>query len=184
MGALCGKEEDSGSTARNELIASAAVAAGPGKPSDRPTLLVVWGGIGAGKSTATAAVLKELEMDASEFVKVGVDDLIEHVPEFVADTESGDAELMKAAYMKHRDVARSAVDLAITKAVAGKFNLMLEWTNEENLQVACTPKQRSALHGHGKLSACSGRRLLPEMTRMSNQTIGLLTWRRPVTMLL
>merc|ERR1711865_1209601 len=41
---------------------------------------------------------------------------------------------MKAAYMKHRDVARSAVDLAITKAVAGKFNLMLEWTNKENLQ--------------------------------------------------
>lgn len=142
MGAMCGKEgleevdeDEPAESITSEAIAAAAIAAGPRTPADRPTLLVIWGGIGCGKSTATAAVLAKLGLDADAFVKVGVDDLIEYVPAFVADTESGDVERVQAAYTKYRDVARDSVELAITKAVKRKLNLMLEWTNEANLQV-------------------------------------------------
>lgn len=98
-------------------------------------MMVLFGGIGAGKSTAAEAAMRAVGMEAANFVGVGVDDLIEYVPEYVSDVESGDAERIKAAYMKYRDVARAAVEPAITKAVKRKYNLLLEWTNEANLKV-------------------------------------------------
>lgn len=137
MGAACAKADDSTLDQAEDIAERAIAAHRPPAETDgaRPTLMVLFGGIGAGKTTAQSLALEALGKQAEDFVAVGVDDLIELMPEYVDDVESGDAARMKAAYMKHRAVAKAAVDPAITKAVNREYNLVLEWTNEDNLLV-------------------------------------------------
>eukprot|EP01047_Picozoa_sp_COSAG01_P006663 COSAG01_NODE_245_length_20483_cov_32.975314_3_plen_178_part_00 len=157
MGAACTREEGAAGQGEGEAIAEAALAAHtpPSQGSGNPMMMVLFGGIGAGKSTAAEVAMRAVGMEAANFVGVGVDDLIEYVPEYVSDVESGDAERIKAAYMKYRDVARAAVEPAITKAVKNKYNLLLEWTNEANLKVTRADTVCAAHYVRGGLNPLS-----------------------------
>mmetsp|Transcript_15550 Transcript_15550/g.20966 ORF Transcript_15550/g.20966 Transcript_15550/m.20966 type:complete len:268 (+) Transcript_15550:106-909(+) len=100
-------------------------------PIDRkPIALVLWGGIAAGKSTASREVFAELGMDRANTVVIDVDQLVQKVPEFRAAVGT-DQE--KAAYMKYRNDAKK-IQKQVALAVLEKgLDVYVEWTNEENL---------------------------------------------------
>ena len=100
----------------------------------RPIMLIVWGGIGAGKSTGTAALLEALGVPDDSFVKVGVDDLVELVPAYRAAVESGDPAKKEAAYMKYRGEAKKLKAPTLAAAIEQRRNIYLEWTYEGNLE--------------------------------------------------
>ena len=99
-----------------------------------PMIVVVWGGIGAGKSTGTAALLEALGVPEDAFVKVGVDDLVELVPAYRAAVESGDPAKKEAAYMKYRGEAKKLKAPTLAAAIEGRRHIFLEWTYGPNLE--------------------------------------------------
>ena len=99
----------------------------------RPVLLVVWGGIGAGKSTGAPMLLQELQLADESLVKVGVDDLVELVPDYRAAVESSDPERREASYMQFRDEAKKLKGAVLADAFEQKKPVYLEWTHEGNL---------------------------------------------------
>ena len=120
-------------------------------PPARPTVVVSWGGIGAGKSTAAALLFAELPMAQSDCVLVGVDDLVELVPEYRAAVESGDPAQKEAAYMQYRGQGKALKASVIAAAVARRCNLYVEWTFEGNLQdfAAASEKAEVAYEAEG-----------------------------------
>ena len=121
------------------------------EPPARPTVVVSWGGIGAGKSTAAALLFAELPMAQSDCVLVGVDDLVELVPEYRAAVESGDPAQKEAAYMQYRGQGKALKAAVIAAAVARRCNLYVEWTFEGNLQdfAAASEKAEVAYEAEG-----------------------------------
>jgi hypothetical protein len=113
-----------------EASTAAATAADGGS---NPMLVVVWGGIGAGKSIGALQLFEVLGVRDDGFAKVGVDDLVELVPEYRAAVESGDAETKAGAYMKYRDTAKKLKRPTLVTAFEQRRNIYLEWTYEGNL---------------------------------------------------
>eukprot|EP01050_Picozoa_sp_SAG11_P000587 SAG11_NODE_20_length_25330_cov_18.348143_5_plen_221_part_00 len=109
-----------------------------GKPSvlppAKPTVVISWGGIGAGKSTAAPLLFEHLHSTQGDYVAAGVDDLIEFVPEYRAAVESGESARKEAAYMQYRNVAKALKVPVIARAVQQRHNLYFEYTFEGNLQ--------------------------------------------------
>mmetsp|Transcript_19499 Transcript_19499/g.40608 ORF Transcript_19499/g.40608 Transcript_19499/m.40608 type:complete len:254 (+) Transcript_19499:3-764(+) len=95
-----------------------------------PIALVMWGGIGAGKSTASPQVLKALGMDQANTVVVDVDVLVQKVPEFRAAKGTDE---QQAAYMKYRSDAKKIQKQVALAALEKGLDAYVEWTNEENL---------------------------------------------------
>jgi len=103
---------------------SAVEAALDGKPNGlpRPVLFVLWGGIGAGKSTVakSSLIFGTLIPQAKEdCVHIGVDDLVEFIPEYRAAKESGNEEEKKAAYMQYRDQVGGVLGVVFLLSSAG-----------------------------------------------------------------
>jgi hypothetical protein len=70
----------------------------------QPIAIVMWGGIGAGKSTASAQVLATVGVtDRSQVVDLNVDELVQSVPEFRASIGTPQE---KEAYMTYRKGAK------------------------------------------------------------------------------
>ena len=99
-----------------------------------PTIVVVWGGIGVGKSTGTALLLQALRLPDGAFVKVGVDDLVELIPEYRAAVEAGDPARKEAAYMQYRNEAKKLKAPTLAAAIERKQPIYLEWTYDGNLE--------------------------------------------------
>ena len=97
-------------------------------------MIVLWGGIGAGKSTAMPLLLDALQLADADLVKVGVDDLVELVPEYREAVESGEPARKETAYMEYRGAAKKLKGAVLAAAVEAKQQVFLEWTYEGNLQ--------------------------------------------------
>ena len=95
----------------------------------------MWGGIGAGKSSAADLVFAELGISRAHppIAFVGVDDLIELIPEYRAAVDAG-GEAKKDAYMKYRGGAKELRGPVMELAMAQKQNICVEWTQQRNLQ--------------------------------------------------
>jgi hypothetical protein len=131
----------------------AAALDGRKSPSDRqPFAIVMWGGIGAGKSTASTQVFETLGMaDASQsMVDLNVDELVQSVPEFRA---SIGTEHEKEAYMTYRNAAKQIQKPLAQASLEQGLDVYVEWTNEGNMHALSKAEsdvlQREALEAKG-----------------------------------
>mmetsp|Transcript_36542 Transcript_36542/g.54669 ORF Transcript_36542/g.54669 Transcript_36542/m.54669 type:complete len:271 (-) Transcript_36542:238-1050(-) len=95
-----------------------------------PIALIMWGGIGAGKTTASPALLAKLGMDRAQTVVIDVDELVQKVPEF---QQAKGTEQQKAAYMKYRNDAKKIQKQVALTVLQKGLDVYVEWTNEGNL---------------------------------------------------
>jgi hypothetical protein len=100
----------------------------------RPLLTLMWGGIGAGKTTAAALFLDKIGKHPDEFAELGVDDLIELLPGYQSAIDSDDAATRQAAYLKYRKEAKALMPEYFASAVSHRRNIYVEWTYEGNLK--------------------------------------------------
>jgi hypothetical protein len=122
--------------------------------SRSPVLIIMWGGICSGKTTASRLVLERLCVNAEALVDVNVDSLVYHIPGVgVVKSTSNESlsETAKAAYMKGRNAAKSLQTPIAHDAMDLGLDIYIEWTNEDNLHDLSNCK--SELFDSGKLKA-------------------------------
>jgi hypothetical protein len=119
-----------------------------------PMLVVMWGGICCGKSTAATLLLERLNLRMEGVVDVNVDSLVYHIPGVgVVRPEHKETltPTAKAAYMQGRKAAKSMQTMIADEAVGHGMDIYIEWTNEDNLHdLSCG---KSTLFDHAKLEA-------------------------------
>eukprot|EP01046_Picozoa_sp_COSAG06_P009750 COSAG06_NODE_515_length_14818_cov_1329.391263_9_plen_549_part_00 len=91
--------------------------------TSRPLLTLMWGGIGAGKTTAAPLFLDKIGKHPDEFAELGVDDLIELLPGYQSAIDSDDAATRQAAYMQHRKEAKALMPEYLAAAVSCRRNI-------------------------------------------------------------
>jgi adenylylsulfate kinase-like enzyme len=105
------------------------------QPQGRPPFAVImWGGIGVGKTTASGKLLGELGVERAQMIDLDVDELVQHIPAFrsaIGTTEE------QTAYMKYREVAKKTQMRLGLQALKQGFDVYIEWTNEQNLYALC-----------------------------------------------
>jgi len=105
---------------------------GVAQPKGRaPVVVIMWGGIGAGKTTVSPKLMAKLRVKREKtVVDIDVDNLVQRVPAFQA-AKGTDAE--QAAYMKYRGDAKKIQKQVALAALEHGFDVYVEWTNEGNL---------------------------------------------------
>jgi predicted nicotinamide N-methyase len=122
----------------------------------KPFAIVMWGGIGAGKSTASTQVFETLGMaDVSQsMVDLNVDELVQSVPEFRASIGTDhEEEAYTEAYMLYRKVAKQIQKPLAQASLEQGLDVYVEWTYEGNMHALSKAEsdvlQREALEAKG-----------------------------------